>query len=88
VIAATAPLARVSLRSPTRLLVEQRFEPVPRSAGLDDAPLFLDPTAGTWDATVALASPIEASEEPWIVEVAQQDLHHAWLLLPPESWGR
>ena len=87
-IAATAPLARVALRSPERRLAERTFDPVPPDAGDAAAPLYLDPARGTWDAVVELGLPETPAEDPWIVEVAQQDHHHAWLLLPPESWSR
>jgi hypothetical protein len=87
-IAATAPLARVSVRSPERVLAEKTFDPIAPDAGRTDAALFVDPTKGTWDAQVDLDSHDAPVEDPWIVEVAQQDLHHAWLLLPPASWSR
>jgi hypothetical protein len=91
-VAATAPLARVSLRAPERVLAETSFDPVVADAGPADAPLFLDPTFGpthgTWDAQLELSAHDSPVEDPWIVEVAQQDFHHAWLLLAPESWSR
>jgi hypothetical protein len=98
-IAATAPLARVVLRTPTARLAERSFEPVAFDLGASDAPLFLDPAKGTWDVELELDAASAGAEatteggedpatQPWIVEVAQQDLHHAWLLLPPDSWKK
>ena len=88
VVHATAPLAELRVRTPAAELARRAFDAVAPEAGLPDAPLFLDPASGTWDGDFELAIPEGRADEPWIVEVAQQDFHHAWLLLPPAEWKR
>jgi uncharacterized protein DUF3604 len=87
-IHAAAPLAWVELSAPAAILTRQEFEAVAADAGAADAPLFLDPARGTWETELALEAGAGHDQEPLIVELAQQDFHHAWLLLPPASWTR
>lgn len=87
-IHAAAPLARIDVSSPTAALAQKGYEPVAADAGAADAPLYLDPARGTWDDEQALEVGAGHDGEPLVVELAQQDLHHAWLLLPPASWAR
>jgi hypothetical protein len=84
---AAAPLAGVELRSPLARLAFQAFPAAPHDEGPPDAPLFLDPTRGVWDAELELAAGDGHDAEPLVVEVAQQDGHRAWLLLPA-AWPR
>jgi len=85
---AAAPLAGVELRSPLARLAFQAFPAAPHDEGPRDAPLFLDPTRGVWDAELELAAGDGHDAEPLVVEVAQQDGHRAWLLLPPAASPR
>jgi hypothetical protein len=86
-IHAAAPLAGVELRSPLALLAHQAFPAAPRDDGPPDAPLFLDPAHGVWDTELVLSAGDGHETEPLVVEVAQQDDHRAWLLLPPPAWS-
>jgi hypothetical protein len=87
-IAATAPLQRVAVRPLSGDVVERRYEASTPTRATEHARHYADPAAGTFDASVEFELAAACIEQPWIVEVAQHDFHHAWRLLPPPSWAR
>ena len=87
-IAASAPLDRVAVRPVDGATVERRFAPPEPTQSTALARHYADATAGAWDVELELEVAPECVDQPWIVEVAQHDFHHAWRLLPPPAWSR
>jgi len=87
-IAATAPLARVAVRPLAGATVERRFDAPKPDRETEFARHYIDAAAGTWDVDVVFEVEPGCADQPWIVEVAQHDFHHAWRLLPPPAWSR
>ncbi|MSR47848.1 MAG: hypothetical protein EXS13_12445 [Planctomycetes bacterium] len=90
-IAATAPLARVAIRTLDTghgaIVAERRFAAPPPTAESQGARLFADPTVGTFDLDATFELQAGTAEQPWIIEIAQHDHHAAWRLLAPPAWS-
>jgi len=87
-VAATAPLAAISLRTPTRLLDSRKWDAPRATKETPLARLYADAGVGTYDVELAFDVAADARDEPWIVTVEQHDGHAAWKLLAPPSWSR